>query len=139
VAPTDLRYTATIATAIDGDTLVVDVPVDLWHLLQFAARVHVRLRGINAREHSDPGGPEARAHLASLAPPGTLVEFTAHGPDKFATRVLGSITLPDGTDLADRMVADGYAAPWGGRGDKPVPPWPLRLTAPTGQGRALLD
>lgn len=133
MAPTDLRYSATIATAIDGDTLVVDVPVDLWHLLQFAARVHVRLRGINAREHSDPGGPEARAHLASLAPPSTLVGFTAHGPDKFATRVLGSITLPDGTDLADRMVADGYAARWSGRGGKPVPPWPVPAHRAGGQ------
>ena len=84
----------------------------------------LRILGINCREHDEPGGPEAAAYLATLAPVGSMVAVLLVRTDKYGGRNLATITLPSGEDLASRMIADGYAAPWNGRGRKPIPPWP---------------
>ncbi len=81
-----------------------------------------RLAGLNARELSAPGGPEAGAHLASLIPPGTPVTVQSVRPDKYAGRFDGVIYAGTAS-VNDRMIADGFAAAWDGTGSRPVPPW----------------
>jgi hypothetical protein len=55
------------------------------------------------------------------------VLFRSLGPDKYGGRWLGVLTLPDGRDVATQMIRDRYAAPWDGKGTKPVPPWPIPI------------
>ncbi len=109
----------------DGDT----VRVRLAHGFSgVESRVLLRLVGINCRELAEPGGREARDHLAEMLPPGTGYSVSGIRPDKFSGRVDGVLWSPllgDVVSVADRMVLDGYAAPWDGTGPRPVPPWPV--------------
>jgi endonuclease YncB( thermonuclease family) len=114
-------YRANIISVHDGDTLHLDVDLG-FHL---TVDLPVRLHGINTRELKDPGGKEARAHLLELVTIGSEVLFRSLGPDKYGGRWLGVLTLPDGRDVATQMIRDRYAAPWDGKGAKPVPAWPL--------------
>lgn len=121
------RYEAVITAVHDGDTLTADVSLGfgVWVRAQV-----FRLVGCNARELADPGGPEARDNLAGLLLPPSLtpaVTLTSIKPDKFGGRWDCVITLPAGVDLVAKLVAEGWAAPWNGRGAKPVPPWPREV------------
>lgn len=113
------RYSATIDRVIDGDTLVasVDLGFHVWLRNQT-----LRVLGINARELTQPGGPEARDNLTAII--GPTVTLTSIKPDKYGGRMLAFITLADGTDLSALLVATGWAATWDGTGPKPSPPWP---------------
>lgn len=113
------RYAATVDRVIDGDTLVasVDLGFHVWLRNQT-----FRLLGVNARELTQPGGPEARDNLAAII--GPTVTLTSIKPDKYGGRMLAIITLTDGTDLSSLLVATGWAAAWDGTGPKPSPPWP---------------
>lgn len=114
-------YAATVASVHDGDSvrLNVDRGFREWWLDQ-----PFRLAACNARELREPGGKEARDHLAALLPPGTKVLLQSIKADEYGNRYDAEITLPDGRDLVDVLCADGWAAPWDGRGERPVPPWP---------------
>lgn len=114
-------YKATVVSVHDGDTVHLDVGIGFYLHIDITCR----LRGLNTRELKDPGGPEAREHLARLCPVGSEVLFRSLGPDKFGGRWLGVLELPDGRDVATEMIRDGYAAAWDGRGPKPLPPWPI--------------
>jgi endonuclease YncB( thermonuclease family) len=91
-----------------------------------------RLLGCNARELAEPGGVEARDHLAGLVldvgvPVGLGrrgVVLTSVKRDKYGGRYDAAVTLPDGSDLVAGLIAGQWAAPWDGRGPRPVPPWP---------------
>jgi endonuclease YncB( thermonuclease family) len=85
----------------------------------------VRLAGCNARELSDPdGGPQAKANLAVLLPPGTQVVLQTVKPDKYADRYDAVVITSGGVDLVHLLINNGWLAPWNGRGVRPVPPWP---------------
>jgi len=118
-------YPGTVASLHDGDTLRVTVSLGM----NVSVLVDVRLSGINAAELATPAGKAALVHLATLAPVGTPVTVTCFGPDKYA-RWDCQIDTTAGVDLAQQMVADGYAAVWDGHGVAPVPPWPIPATAP---------
>jgi endonuclease YncB( thermonuclease family) len=115
---------AYVVRVIDGDTVVLDVDLgyNTWRREE-----SYRLAGCNARERTMPGGPEARAHLASLLAPGVQVSLTSVKPDKFGGRYDAYITLPGGQDLTQLLIAQQWAAAWDGKGAKPVPPWPRTL------------
>lgn len=119
-------YRATVLRIYDADTLTVSADLGF----RLTVQLSVRLAGINARELRDPGGREARAHLASLCPIGSVVTLHSLAVDKYGGRTLGRLLLDDGTDVAERMVASGYAARWDGQGPRPVPAWPLPGGAP---------
>lgn len=118
-APGPAGYPATVTAVHDGDTITADIE------LGFGVGVvqHVRLLGCNARELSQPGGPEAAANLTGLLL-GQRVTLSGVRPDKFGGRYDAAVTLADGTDLVAELVAQQWAAPWDGTGTKPVPPWP---------------
>jgi micrococcal nuclease len=128
-------YRGQVLEVHDGDTVRLDLDlgvgtshrdIDLGfdvHILgrRLRLREDVRLYGCNAIELAQPGGTEARDHLASLLPVGTWASVETIKNDKYGGRYDAKITLPDGSDLTARMIADGYAAPWDGIGPKTVP------------------
>lgn len=92
----------------DGDTCIVhrgDQPGREVH------GDHVRVEGINAPELHAAGGAESLAYAETLAPAGIAVVLTSSRPDKYG-RLLCRITLPDGRDFSDLMLAAGQAAPY---------------------------
>lgn len=124
---------ATVLRVVDGDTLHLNVRLGALDLGTetlglYAEDEPVRLDGCNAAAKSTPGGAAAAANLTALLPPGTPVTATITGEYKYGGEVMVSITLADGTDLVQTLIAEQWAAPWDGRGKQPIPPWP-RATA----------
>jgi endonuclease YncB( thermonuclease family) len=108
---------AQVVRVVDGDTVEVDAQI--W--LGQKVRTLVRLNGIDAPELNGACAQEhalaqsARSHLADRLAGGTaeLVDVTY---DKFGGRVLARILAPDGTDLAQSLLAAGLARAYqGGR------------------------
>ncbi len=100
---------ALVVDVIDGDTIVV----------RSGPRTEtIRLIGIDTPEiahHGRPAechGPEAAAHLARLAPPGSVVELSVgrEARDIYG-RLLAHIATATEPDVAVRLAADGMARP----------------------------
>lgn len=89
-----LAYPATVARVIDGDTVVLD------------SGKHIRLAGIDAPEHDQPFGYEARQNLAVLVFSGVnVIEVKT---DKYG-RTIAWLTAPFNNDINYLMVRQGYA------------------------------
>lgn len=144
--PPDYTYSATVVHVHDGDTLVADIRLGHigrgvataldrdygFHIRRDAGwliwRRPIRLAGLNAIELAEPGGPEARDHLAGLLPnPGTTVILRTHLDQlDLYERVLAVIwRVHSPNSINEQMIEDGYAAPWTGHGPRPVPTWPI--------------
>lgn len=123
---------ATVRAVHDGDTLYGDLDQGLgvWNRGSSPNGMGLRIAGVNARELTEPGGPEARDHLAALIPVGTVLDVESLRWDKYAGRIDVNVTLPDGRDLATELVAGEWAAWWDGRGSRSLflPPWPRTVT-----------
>jgi endonuclease YncB( thermonuclease family) len=122
-------YNATVIRVHDGDTLYAVVDHGMYtYTGSVEDPIPIRLLSCNARELTDPGGPEAQANLAALLPPGTPVVLTTAKPDKFAPRWDADVTYRGGDgrfhDLVSDLIAQQWVAAWSGQGAKPVPPWP---------------
>lgn len=113
--------TAQVVRVVDGDTVILDIDLgfNTWRRYE-----SFRLIGCNARERSTAGGPEAHANLQTLLPVGAWVSLTSVRPDKYGGRYDARIYLPDGRDLTQVLIDSGWAAPWDGRGPRPIPTWP---------------
>ena len=107
------RYQATVTRWVDGDTAKVDV--DLGCHVHW--RGSLRCAGYNAPEvrgDTKQAGLLATAEVERLCPVGSTVYLDSlafeHGDeeDDFG-RMLGEVTLADGRDLAELMIAGGYA------------------------------
>jgi endonuclease YncB( thermonuclease family) len=124
------RFYATVNEVHDGDTLYgwIDQGIGQWSHGAAKNGIGLRLNGCNARELSEPGGPEARDHLASLIPVGTVLPITSVSWDKYSNRLDVTVTMPDGSDLVSALIAEQWAVAWDGTGTKPVPPWPRTVT-----------
>jgi endonuclease YncB( thermonuclease family) len=123
--PAPLYENGTVEGWRDGDTAYVWVDRGRG---EYAYR-KVRLRGAALRELDEPGGPEAREHLAQLVPTGTPVVLVDLDDDKYGGRVLATVVVDLGggpEDLAEVLVRDRWAMPWDGRGKQPRIPWPRR-------------
>jgi len=90
---------------VDGDTIVISIVcmpgVELAH-------EHVRVQGINAPEMNTQAGQDAAKFAASLLKVGDTVKLSMTRRDKYG-RVLAKITMPNGADFGDKMIADGHA------------------------------
>jgi endonuclease YncB( thermonuclease family) len=92
---------------VDGDTIVVGIQ---------GTSKYIRLIGIDAPEPNVSSGPECYAteateHLKELTRTGTVTLYNDESQgtyDKFS-RILAYVELPDGTDLGEQMLRDGYA------------------------------
>jgi len=112
-------YRARVDSVHDGDTIVAAIDLGFYLTLS----VPVRLLGCNAPELGTPAGDGARDFLAGLLAPRTQVLLASEKPDKYAPRVLAKV-LFSGFDVAETLIERQWAAPWDGRGVKPLPPWP---------------
>lgn len=119
------EYKASPVSVHDGDTttLHVDLGFNTWHEGPF------RLARCNARELSEPGGPEAKDNLASILLARQYVLIRSVKPDKYGERYLCEIWLPDGTNLNEYLIQEQWAAQWDGRGTKVIPPWPRTVAS----------
>lgn len=121
-------YNATVLRVLDGDTLEVDVDHGFY---VHQTPTPVRLLNCNAAEKDTEAGAAAKAHLEALLPVGTPVVLSTAKPDKFAPRWDADVTYrgADGRyrDLVADLIAEQWAAPWDGKGEKPVPPWPREV------------
>jgi len=107
IEATDVQ-TYVVTQVIDGDTLTVDID---------GVTESIRVLGINTpeTEYSSRGaecfGAEASTYAKTLLE-GTEVSLTADDTqdarDKY-DRILAYVTLPDGRDFGQVMIADGYA------------------------------
>jgi endonuclease YncB( thermonuclease family) len=122
-------YACKIIDWLDGDTCHVAADLDLidlgFHITLFRT---IRVFGMNAPEvHSlNPDektrGLASKARAIEMVPVGTVVTVSpakTRGIDKYG-RWLASIVLPDGKDYATEMIAEKYALPWDGVGEKPI-------------------
>lgn len=102
-------YPAVVLRTVDGDTLVAELDLGM----RILTRRSVRALAINAPERrTDPAGWEAARRLAAaLLPDGTAVTIRSRQLDSFG-RVLGDITLPDGSDFAALMLNSGLVDPY---------------------------
>ena len=93
----------TVTRVVDGDTL--------WFQPQETHRplIAVRLRGIDAPETCQPGGPQARAVLKAEVE-GRLVTLRTHGTDDYR-RTVGTVRR-DGVDSNRALVERGQAWAW---------------------------
>lgn len=130
-------YKATVAAIHDGDTFDVDIVLatvgkvkrdtDLGFNVHrnpagvTLERQSVRLYGCNAAELDTPAGKTAVAYLETLIHVGDQVTILSYGWDKYGGRIDGDVTLADGRNLTETMIAANQAAPWTGQGPKPVP------------------
>jgi endonuclease YncB( thermonuclease family) len=109
-------YLARVLDWHDADTAHLNV--DLGFSQQATAysinghpQLSCRIYGINAPELSTDAGKTALAYAQEICPPGTIVTVLSHGWDKYGGRFDGTITLPDGSNYAQRMLDTGNAVP----------------------------
>jgi endonuclease YncB( thermonuclease family) len=110
-------------SVIDGDTFRCTVDLGFF----VSVKMSCRLVGINALEINEPGGHEAKMHLADLLFAGVMNEnpitIQSVRTDKFAGR-FDAIVYAGNFNVNDAMIASGFAVPWDGTGPKPKVPWP---------------
>jgi micrococcal nuclease len=123
-----LAWHATVLKVVDGDTLRISVrgwpapftPID------------VRVVGVDAPEHVRPPaqaqcevalGLKAQAYARGLVAPGQAVTVTWSGHHEKYGRLLARVTLPDGRDWGQAMVAAGLARAYGADGSLHKQPW----------------
>lgn len=97
-----------VLRVVDGDTVEA----------AYLVPVMLRLNRINAPERGTPEGKKAEEALSRLVG-GKLLAVNVHGRDKYG-RVLADVYLSkeDGW-LSDKMVKEGHAKPWDGKGQRP--------------------
>lgn len=110
-------YAATVVGGHDGDTMMLDVDLGFYVRVRMACR----LLGINAPELGTPGGLIARDTLRAMCPVGIGVTVKSVKPDKYGGRFDGLVALPDGRDVSQLLIAAHVAAPWDGKGPRPLP------------------
>ena len=90
-------YTGKVVAVIDGDTIEV---------LHHQHPERIRLSGIDCPEKGQAFGKRARQAASDLAF-GKQVTVQTHGYDKY-TRTLGDVLLPDGTNVNQELVKQGW-------------------------------
>ncbi len=109
---------ADLIRVIDGDTLLVSAAPWPDHRVT----TYVRLRGIDAPELKSKcpeirrAALEAQEALAAMVIDGSSLLLKDISGDKYYGRVLARVILPDGTDPASTLLAEGLVDPYqGGR------------------------
>lgn len=82
----------------DGDTIKI---------LYKNRPVKVRLYGIDCPERTQPFGTKARKFTSQLCF-GKIVQVIFHGKDRYG-RILGQVILPNGRNLNEELVKNGFA------------------------------
>ena len=105
-APTDNTKTTTAPTAA-GDKVVAIKDGDTIELLRNGQTIKVRLYGVDCPEKTQDYGQRARQFTSDLAF-GKVVRLIEHNKDRYG-RTVGTIILPDGRNLNEELVRNGFA------------------------------
>ena len=111
-----------VVRVIDGDTFVGRVTRDLGFGGSATFEVKLRLNRINTPAASSVKGKAATDATKLLLASGpvditTLRTYKYGGGD--TSEWMAEVTLPDGRNLSDVLVAGGFAVPWDGEGIRP--------------------
>jgi micrococcal nuclease len=118
-----------VMRVIDGDTIIIGEPCSRFLP---GSLLRIRVRGIDTPESRKPparcdaeiaAGKAATAFARSLVRPGDEITVSNVGADKYMCRVVASVTLPDGRDLATELIAAGHARPYGESGSLKKQSW----------------
>ncbi|HEX7994359.1 MAG TPA: thermonuclease family protein [Streptosporangiaceae bacterium] len=104
---TTWTYPGIVRRVVDGDTL--DLDLDLGFHAHLMGRC--RLAAVNSPELPTPEGVAAKVFVEGLCPPGCTVTFVSRQLDNYG-RPLGTVQLPDGSYLAERLLEAGHAKPY---------------------------
>lgn len=110
---------STITRIIDGDSITAVVTRDLGFHGTATFTVRLRLNRINTPPAHTDAGKAAAAYVAGLLPPSTPVIIETVGPYKYGDEWMAEVTLPDGRNLSNAIVAAGMAVYWDGNGPRP--------------------
>lgn len=124
-APTPVQYPLIVSRVIDGDSFKFDNP----DFPGFIRPWEVRVSGIDTPEHVKPPakkmcevrmGLRATEVAKTLLHVGDTVTVTWDGKthEKYG-RLIGTVTLPDGSDYGTRMIAAGAARAYDGGTKRP--------------------
>jgi len=109
---------STVTRIIGGDSLVARGTRDIGVHGVLTFDVKLRLNRINASPAKTPEGAAATTALTLLVTGVTLLIETV-GPYKYGDEWVAEITLPDGRNVSDVLVAEGVAVHWDGHGPRP--------------------
>lgn len=115
------HYSAKVHHVYDGDTvfcLIWDPVISIYVL------GGVRIRGVQAPEMTEPGGPDVKAAMTEKVPVNSTVVVGELGPYPRPGHVTAALTLQDGSDVASWLLDCGFAVRWDGQGKRPTVPWP---------------
>jgi endonuclease YncB( thermonuclease family) len=111
-------YSAAVKKVVDGDTL--DLTISLGFRMFTEQRV--RLLGINAPEHNTPEGKKAIAFVkAWIDEHGPVFTVRTHLDEQEKYGRFLAVVLTDTSELGQALIDAGLAAPWDGKGPRPVP------------------
>jgi endonuclease YncB( thermonuclease family) len=113
-----------IARVIDGDTVDAMLTRDLGFQATATFPVRLRLNRINAEPGKTDKGALARGRVLALTAGARLAITTGKGykygaPDGKTGEWMAEVTLLDGRNLSDLLVAEGLAVYWDGTGPRP--------------------
>lgn len=111
----EFTYEGVVLRVHDGDTIACDLHrtmdfgFHLLHTMTWRNR-RIRLANLYSPELTEKGGQEALAYALTLIKVGDTVDVTSLDVREFDNygRVLGKVTLADGRDFAEVMIAAGH-------------------------------
>lgn len=113
-----------VTRIIDGDSFTARVTRDLGFHGTATFDIKLRLNRINAPPAKTIQGQLSADHLSGLirvtpGVPSMPVLIETVKAYKFGDEWMAEVTLPDGRNVSDVMVADGLAVYWDGTGPRP--------------------
>jgi len=114
-----------IHNVVDGDTVDSMLTRDIGFSGTVTFPMRLRLARINAAKASSKKGKDAKALVIArtaniLVDITTLKPYKYGGPDNMVGEYMAEVTLPDGANLSDLLVAVGLATYWDGTGPRPA-------------------
>lgn len=109
---------STVTRVIDGDSIVAKLTRDIGFHGATTFEQKLRLNRINAAPINTIDGAHAKAFVHDHAT-GALVEVITTKAYKYGDEWMAEVTLADGTNLSDALVAAGLALYWDGTGSRP--------------------
>jgi endonuclease YncB( thermonuclease family) len=117
-----------IRNVVDGDTVdstlirLVDIGFNITNTVTLPMRL--RLARINAARSSSAKGKRAKELVIARTADvdlhiTTMKSYKYGGPEDKMSEYMAEVTLPDGANLSDLLVAQGLATYWDGSGPRP--------------------
>jgi endonuclease YncB( thermonuclease family) len=109
---------STVTRVIDGDTFVARLSRDLGFNGVAVFEQRLRVAGVNAPKLATPAGKAS--HAAAIELLRGPVSIATTGAYKYGDEWMAEVTLSDGRDFAETLIATGHAVRWDGTGARPA-------------------